>query len=336
MEQKRYRRDTAFLYPSLEEECSPSERELTLELITQITAIVNSANSVLTELVDGGNFSFVNCMPTVHMECISDISTRFVDYENVRICVTGFDEHDYTTRYQDLIKAYQSGNTGISHLISLRIISRQQKAIFAEDNQFDTSITTSLDYLENILVSIMFDISVYHYFGLSSDLPDRKDFNTIKYDYLLHKYTEKEQLDNYGKVFPETPLYLPISLPDVRKLDRRIKHDSRQEVVNEILVSFASFLSESLMAIKVEKDSEGDIVGPSPSIPDDIFAEVEKTIHENKGLKKFVIVFLKDSTENSIKKVIQYTPEGKVPCWVEKKYEGETLYKIVFVKQRDD
>lgn len=336
MRLEKYHRDTAFLYPDLETGCPPNERELTLELITQITMIVNSANNILTELVDGGNFSFVNCMPTVHMECISDVATHFINYENVRICVASFDQYDYTKNYQNLIGAYQSGKTGISHLIALHISSRPQKAIFAEDSQFDTIITTSLDNLENILVSIMFDISIYHYFGLSSDLPARKDFNTIKYCYLLHKYNEKEQTDLYGRELPQSPLYLPISLPHVKKLDRRIKQESRQEVVYEMLDSFATFLSESSMAIKIEKDAEGDLVGPNPPIPNDISSEVQETIHEQKNLNKFIIVFLKDSTGKLIKKVLKYTPEEKVPCWVEKQYEGETLYKIIFVKQRGD
>lgn len=337
MRQKNYRRDTAFLYPELEE-CPFPQKLHTLELITQITAIVTAANNQLMELVDGGTFSFVNCIPSVHMECVSDVSVNSIDYENIRICVARFDEYDYTENYQELIQEYRSGQTGISHLVALNITSHQQKALFLEDKQkqFDTVITTSLDHLENILVSIMFDISIYHYFGLSSDLPYRKKFNRIKFDYLLHKYDARWQTENYGNPFPETPIYLPISLPGVRKLDRRTKPESRQEAVKEVLDSFATFLAESSIALRVIKDSDGDFRSVHSSIPDDLSSEVEGIIRQRNDAKKFSIVFLKNSTEKVTAKVVEYTEQEKLPCWVEKAFEDDMFYKIITVEQGGD
>lgn len=337
-----YRRDTAFLYPDLEK-CTSEERVHTLELITQITAIVTAANSEIMELVDGGNFSFVNCMPTVYMECVSDVSIPAKDYESVRICVVQFEDCDYTKCYEDLISAYRSGVTKISHLVALDITSRSRKASFSEDKnkQFDTIVTINLDQLKNILVSIMFDISLYHYFGLSNDLADRKRFNEIKYKYLIQKYDDKAQTDNYGHRFPSSPIYLPASLPEIKKLNRRTKQQSRQEIVNEILDSFATFLSESSIAIHIQKDSDGCIVNVDNSIrldlvSSDLFNLVEKIVHKESELKAFLIVFLKDSTGNVISKVLEYSENGKVPCWVTKSNEKQMLYKIVSVKQGGD
>lgn len=337
MKQKNYRRDTAFLYPELED-CPLEEKIHTLELITQITAIVTAANNLLMELVDGGTFSFVNCIPSVHMECISNVPTNSADYENIRICVAHFDEYDYTENYQGLIQEYKSGRTGISHLVALNITSRQQKALFSADKEknFDTIITTSLDHLEHVLVSIMFDISIYHYFGLSNELPYRKKFNNIKFDYLVQKLDKKQQGENYGEIFPQEPIYLPISLPGIRKLGRRVKPESRKEAVKEMLNTFATFLAESSMSVQVKKDSQGDIISTSPLIPDDLYSEVEEIIQERSNIKKFSIVFLNNSTKNLTAKVVEYTDQGNLPCWVEKTFEDDIFYKIITVEQGGD
>jgi len=337
MKQKNYRRETAFLYPELEK-CAFEQKLHTLGLITQITAIVTAANNQLVELIEGGTFSFINCMPSVHMECISDISSNFLNYENVRICVVRFDEYDYTENYQKLLQEYKSGQTGISHLVALNITSRQQKALFLEDQQgqFDSVISTSLDHLESILVSIMFDIAMYHYFGLSNDLPFRKRFNKLKFEYLTHKYDKKWQSDNYGSAFPEKNIYLPVSLPEVRKLDRRAKLESRQKAVKEMLDSFATFLAESSLAIQVIKDSDGDFRGLHSDIPEDLEPEVENTIHERNDEKKFSIIFFKNSTEKVSGKVVRCFKEGRLSCWVEKSTENDSLYKIITVEHGGD
>lgn len=336
MKPESYRRDTAFLYPDLET-CTPEQRIQTLELITRITAIVTAANSELAELVDGGNFSYVNCMPEVYMECVSDASISTEDYENVRICVAKFDQFDYLPCYKSLTNAYQSGITKISHLVALCITRHQQKAVFSKDEAgyFDSIITTSLDQLESILVSILFDISIYHYFGLSNNLSDRKKFNEIKYQYLLHKYDQKYQIDNYGRAFPTSPIYLPLSLPEVKTLNRRTKRESRQEIVIQMLNKFATFLSESLMAVHVMKDADGYIMNPS-SVPLNLRDHMEKIVYDKKDLQKFFVVFLENSTGNLTSKVLKYPEKGGLACWIEKGDELQTFYKIVLVKQGGD
>lgn len=331
---ERYRRNTAFLYPDLEK-CTPGERLNTLQLIAQITAKVTSANNTLMELIDGGNFSFVNCMPTVHMECVSDASITPEDYENVRICVSQFDQHDYTAGYKDLVNAYRTGMAKISHLVALNITSRPQKTSFSEDKnkQFDTIVTLNLNHLESILVSIMFDISIYHYFGLSNDLPDRKQFNEIKFTYLSNKYDFRFQSENYGQRFPQNPIYLPGSLPEVRKLKLQVGQENSQKIVKDMLDSFATFLAESSIAIHIEKDSDGDMVGPHSLLPSDLSDQVQKIIRKYKNSPKFAIIFLKDSTGNIISKVVECLNNGNFPCWIEKSDEMHMLYKIVSVKQ---
>lgn len=329
-----YRRDTAFLYPNLVD-ISSEERLRTLGLISQITAIVNLANRELAELVDGGTFSFVNCMPKVHMECISDVVENFTDCDNVRICVTSYNSYDYTNNYDALIQRYRHGKTGISHLVALRITGHPQKVQFTPDknDQFDAVITTSLDYLETILVSIMFDISLYHYYGLSNHLPERKRFNETKYNYLLQKYTAKEQEDIYGNAFSEIPIYLPISLPEVRKIDRRIRSDSRQNAVDDMLDAYATFLANSDLSIAIYKDHDGNILQPWDQIPKDITKTVEDVVRNHKDLEEYVIIFLNGSTGNHKPIVLQYGEGGKIPCWIEKSCEGKNIYKIVSVKQ---
>ena len=69
-------------------------------------------------------------------------------------------------------------NLSISHLVGLRICSSSSQVKFTEPNglPFDVIIETGLEDLEAILVSIMLDISIYHYFCLSNDLLYRKNF----------------------------------------------------------------------------------------------------------------------------------------------------------------
>lgn len=340
---KSYPRDTVFLYPKLENS-SFQERIDTLELINQITAIVKMANHELRELVDGGNFSYVNCMPNVHMECVSDVSTNFDsdgdNYKNIRICIAQFDQYDYLDNYSQLINAYQKGQTQISHLVGLNITRQTQRPKFTEDKNgnFDTLINTSLEFLENILVAIMFDISLYHYFGLSDDILTRKKFNEVKFKYIAGKLDTRAQNTIYGGKLPGSPIYLPISLPEIKKLDRRIKHESRQEMVREMLNSFATFLVSSSMAIHVNRDNDGAILEPSSSIPREIFPQVEKLVLENAEVERFAILFFqgKDSTEILTPKVLEYKAEGTVDCWIEKESEMLTLKIIVSVRQGEN
>lgn len=328
-----YQRNTAFLYPDLEK-ISTDERRRTLGLITQITAIVNLANKELLELVDGGTFSFVNCMPKVHMECVSDMPTKFSDSDSVRICIASFDEYDYTNNYNDLINQYKSGQTRISHLVALHITSHSQRIRFSEDKakKFDAIITTCLDSLEKVLVSIMFDISLYHYYRLSDDLSDRKRFNEIKYEYLLKKFSEREQEELYGCVLPrDTSIYLPISMQEVKIIGRRTRSDTRQDAVSQMLDSYATFLAESSMAIRINKDRNGNMM-QCVNTPPEIASLCKDILHEKKNLEKYVIVFFRSSTESYESIVLEYNEFDKVPCWIEKIHEEKAFYKIFLVK----
>lgn len=331
---ERYQRNTAFLYPDLTN-CTQEERLDTLGLIADLTTIAEIANRQLQDLINGGNFSFVNCMPKVYMRCVSDDSESFRDEDNVRICVTKYNNHDYTSNYQTLAKKYKAGETNISHLVALELSSRSQKTQFSVDvnDQFNAVISASMDSLEKILISIMFDISLYRYFSLSDSLPERKKFNAIKYQYITECYTAKDQEEHYGRVLPQDKvMYLPISLPKVKKIDRCIKRESRQKAVSEMLELFSTFLAQA-KSLRMKRDKKGVILESSDKLPKDISHDVERIAQERLALEKYVIVFLLDSAGNRKSLVLECKEDGTVPCWITKDCEGKAVQHIVWVEQ---
>lgn len=328
-----YQRNTVFLYPDLAG-CGPDERMSILNLITEITSIVQMANRQFQELINSGKFSFVNCMPKVYMRCVSDDPEVFEDQDNVRICVTKFDSHDYTANYQSLTRKYKSGETNISHLVALNLYSRPQKTQFFPDpnDQFNVIINTSMDFLEKILVSIMFDISLYHYFLLSNSLHERKIFNTIKYKYIVDHYTPEKQKDNYGAILsPNSTMYLPISLPEVKKISRHAERDTRQCAVARLLQLFATFLV-CTQSLCITSDQQGNIMNPSDKLPKEIQETVERLVLENCRFSEYIIVFLHDSAQK-YQPIVLECENGEVPCWITRDCEGKAFRHVILVKQ---
>lgn len=344
--EKEYQRNTVFLYPDLTK-CSQEERLCTLNLITKLTAVVKMANRQLKDLIEGGKFSFVNCMPEVYMHCVSDDPATFGEQDNkergkkqdnVRICVTNFDGHDYTENYQELVRKYKAGETNISHLVALDLSTIPRGTQFSPDNneKFNAVISTSMESLETVLVSIMFDISLYHYFLLSDDLRDRKKFNEVKYKYIINQFTQAEQRTHYGAVLSsDRILYLPISLPKVKIINRRTKIESRQDAVEELLKMFATFLARSI-SLQVIRDEQGNIMDSSDELPREIYKDIECIVRENAKLGEYIIVFLPDSTEKAKPFILEFDNDGVVPSWITKDCEGKTIQNIILVRQGDE
>lgn len=326
-------RNTAFLYPDLASE-NQKERRCTLNLITSLTAIVQSANRQLKNLIEGGSFSFVKCMPEVQMHCITEEMDVLDDLDNVRICVTRYDGHDYTLYYDKLTREYVSGHTRISHLVALDLYSTTCHTQFSRDEnkQFDAVISTCLETLEAVLVSIMFDISLYHYFLLSDDLIERKKFNEIKYDHLIKNLTDSEKKVYGTESLVDGPIYLPFSLPEVKVINRRTKNENRQEMVKKLLQRYATFLARST-SLKIKKDQKGNIKDSSDSLPQEIQRTVESVLKEHTNSDEYVIVFSSDSTNNLTHQVLEFDESGSLPSWITKDSEKKAFPYIILVEE---
>lgn len=331
---KDYKRNTAFLYPDLAG-CSPDERKEILDLVADIRAIVKMANRRFRRLIDDGNFSFINCMPKVYMRCVNDRTAALQDMDNIRICIISLDGHDYSGSYSSIVKKYKAGQTDISHLVAIDLSHSQRKTQFLadEDNRFNAVIRTDMDSLEKILVAIMFDISLYHYFLLSDSLSDRKNFNAIKYGYVSESYSSGKQEEYYGVMLSsDKPIYLPISFPQIKETNRWDQAERRQEAVAELKRQFSTFLARS-MSLKIKMDRHGRILDSSDNLPRDISKDTEQIVMENRNSNEFVIVFLCDSARHMEHFVIDCVEDGMVPCWVSKDCEGKSFERSILVQR---
>lgn len=316
-------------------------------LMPDIITSVSLANSEFRHLVEGGQFSFVNCMPTVHMQCVDEDDYEMLEHpENIRICVVKFDNYDYTKNYRKLLDHYKNGKIEISHLVALYITSHQQKIKFEQDasEEFDAIISVGLDSLTKVLLAIMFDISLYHYFLLSDGFEQRRDFNRHKYKYVSELYGRPDQEELFGGDLPllsddiGVKLYLPISWAEVKPIKKSHKDESRQKAIGRMLQTFANFLADEL-SLGVLVDAEGKITNCSAQLPEEISDIVKKTVCEQKDADtEYLMIFFEDSTKllHLLEEpLVQFKKDGKFPCWINKSHEGKGLRYIVRVRRED-
>ena len=192
------------------------------------------------------------------MKCIGDYYNETEDYSNVRICIAKYDDIDYTANYSKIIEERKRGSE-ISHLVALYISSRHKNIVFKNDEsaKFDAIIETDLDHLVVLLTSVMVDISLYHYFMLSSDYKFRSEFNNHKFRYIFNTMSPETIRKVYGNsVVKEKPIYLPFSLQKVGEVIRRTKIESKNETIDSLIYEFAILLTECI-GVAVTVDCNG-------------------------------------------------------------------------------
>lgn len=300
-------RKTFFLYPSLET-LKMDQLKQTNNLIASMNFIVASSNDLIRSILTGGNFSFIDYLPSVLLKSVNDDNTTFIDCKNVRICIVGFNNIDYRSNYNKVIDEFKSGTSDISHLVAIHIIDNEKHPRFIHDDNecFDVLIRTSIDDIENVLVSIMLDISLYHYFSLSTDLEKRKNFNVKKYEYLCNNITPDEQKDIYGQAFDETPIYLSLSLKNINKLSRRKVRESRSEAINELIKDFDCFVLSSL-SYKINCNDRGSILLPGIHKENILhFGDVQDYIRTHIDKQQYYILVPENLTNDTHIYMIEY------------------------------
>ncbi len=265
--------------------------------------IVRSANELILSILKSRGFSFVSYVPSVLLKCVSDEKDSFQDYTNVRICIIGFNKIDYQSYYSEIIKSYKSGKSDISHLVAIDIDDSERIPRFALDTSgnFDVIVHTSIADVDNILTSIMLDISLYHYFSLSHDINDRKQFNKIKFEYLKAHFERTLQEKTYGSVLGDKPIYLPFSLDAIKALARRKKAESRNETINELIMSFGDFILHYL-SYEIRCNIRGSILHADEhrskiKMFGDLQKYVEKYIKDNSSAKEFYLIVFPEVTK---------------------------------------
>lgn len=300
-------RKTVFLYPAMTNLTS-DEIKLTNNLIASMNFIVNSVNELVRTVLTGGNFAFIDYLPSVLLKCVTDDDPSDFNCKNVRICIIGFNNIDYKSNYKKIINEFASGKSDISHLVAIHIVDGKKppKFVFDESKCFDVLIHTSMDDLENVLASIMLDISLYHYFSLSGDLDKRKTFNIKKHKYLRSTLTLDKQKDIYGQAIDERPIYLSFSLERINILSRRKKLESRSETINDLIHDFESFIL-SVLSHEIKCNNRGSIFNPDEhrnSIQN--FDKIEDYIREHKNLDQYYVIAPHNLTDNNSLCMINY------------------------------
>lgn len=300
-------RKTVFLYPSLAD-LKPDEIKLTNNMIASMNFIVNSVNELIRAVLTGGNFSFIDYLPSVLLKCVTDDKPSNLDCKNVRICIVGFNDIDYKSNYKKIINEFTSGKSDISHLVAIHIEDREKtpKFVFDDGESFDVLIHTSMDALENVLASIMLDISLYHYFSLSGDLDKRKAFNAEKHNYLRTTLTPEKQKDIYGQAIDERPIYLSFSLDRINTLSRRKKHDRRSETIDGLIRDFECFILSAL-SHEVKCNNHGSIINPDEH-RDSIhnFGDIQDYIRDHKSDEQYYIIAPHNLTDTASLYMINY------------------------------
>ena len=336
---KRIERKTAFLYPAFSE----LDREtvlITNDLITNVNLVVRAANDSIKSILSQGGFSFINCFPTVSMKPISEESTAHVDSNNVRICILKYNDIDYSENYELLINDYKNGRSDISHLVAVSIQDRDQKVKFEVDplGHFDVIVKSNIDRLKQVLIAIMLDISLYHYFLQSNSLNDRKDFNKVKIDYISN-FLKEDIYNSYGVMGDEKlPSYLPISWKYTTKFERYKTKDSRREHILSLIDFYASFLVNSI-AYEVVFNEHG-------RIADNPNNETIKNLDvvQNFITKKYIdgeaqkISFIIPDNATEIDQIImiEYCKDDPnwVHSWMNKELEDIGSYQIITAIER--
>lgn len=237
-------RNTLFLYPNLNE-FKEEEQNTILKLISDLKFIINDSNEKIERILRNGSFAYIRCLPTVEMEGIT-----YVDLEDdsvselVRICIIEFEGNNYESDYKTICEKYTNNSLGISHLVGLKInLSLKEVNFIKPDNSpFDVVIETGLNNLKAIIISIMLDISIYHYFLLSNVIDYRKKFSNIK----MQGIKNSDLKDEYGKnVDFDKIKYLPFTYPYIKNLlslDSNINESTSKDKIENLIENYFDFI----------------------------------------------------------------------------------------------
>lgn len=237
-------RTVLFLYPDLEDD-NLIEQNIISKIISDLKIIINTSNRNIRKILQDGSFSYIKCLPYIEMEEANKKPTiRMV--ELVRVCVIGYNEKNYEDVYSDICEKYLNNTLNISHLIGLKINTDLKAIKFTkpEESSFDVIIESNLNDLESILISIMLDTSIYHYFSLNNDIEYRKNFSQIK----INGIKSSKYVDYYGNDIDLSNIkYLPFSYPYVKKyfeLQSENSNQEREKIISELITAYFTFIKQ--------------------------------------------------------------------------------------------
>lgn len=248
-------RNAVFVYPDLGK-LNRQQSLKTNKMITSMYLIIDMANKWIEKILYSKAILRVNCLPTAKLKMVPTLDNSNLMIDNIRICIVNFQGIDYSDNYEKIINDYRNPASKISHLVALHILNDEDNnVVFEPDNssRFDVIIKTNRTNLQNVLISIMLDIFLYHYFWLSTDIQERKEFNAKKIKYIIDCLSCDRLKEVYGNDFTnDHPDYLPFSL-DCLKTEK-----FNLDKLNELLQSYSDFIINGL-GKRVEINENGNV-----------------------------------------------------------------------------
>lgn len=227
-----YRRIVLFLYPNVEDFPNDVIREKVVDLKESLYYIISDVNELVARVFSSDAFVNSKYIPVIESQAINKVynEVKEDDIHDIRICVTSFEDYDFSDKYCHLISKEKLAKNDVSHLLSVKLFSKTKKYLWktSEDENYSAVIETGVNELGKVIVSIMLDIALYHYFRLPADLSYRQSFSMIKKQYLDLSMSSIARKASFGTP-DEKRLeirYLPISLPyvdDIQKNPDKIK-----------------------------------------------------------------------------------------------------------------
>lgn len=243
-----YRRKVLFLYPNIDDFPNEIIREKVVDLIDSLYYIISDANEFVARAFSSDVFVNSKYIPVIESQAINkahdEVSKE--DIHGLRLCVTSFDEYDFSDKYSNLISKKNLVENDISHLLSIKLYSKSKKYSWkaSTDESFSAIIETGVNELTKIVVSIMLDIALYHYFKLPKGLVYRQSFGLIKKEFLDASLSNNEMRAVYGSSGDkrENIRYLSISLSFIDDIDRE------PENIQSLLKTFTDFYYRHVIA----------------------------------------------------------------------------------------
>jgi len=235
--------------------------------------------------------------------------------KDLRVCIIKFNDCDYTDIYVEYLRNLDFKANNISHLIAITINDRMEeepkwKNPSITNCHINAEVECNRNYLGVIILSILFDIVLYHAYGLSQDYDVRRKYKLEKTKF-IHNTFHDEILSLYGNS-PENLIdvkYLPLSYKYIMESNATlISPEVFEKLVNdfnEIFIKMISTIFIDKIIITQNKFKLDSNIFEN-NLPDSVSEVIEKNISKIKEAKRnycLLCCFTEDSTEEQIHKI---------------------------------
>lgn len=243
-----FRRKVLFLYPNAEDFSDKAIVEKIEDLVDSLYYIIREANEFVSRTFSSNVFINSKYIPVIESQAINKVYDEVTkeDIHGLRLCVTSFDEIDFSEKYSGLISKNSLDENDISHLLSIELFSKSKRYSWKEskNENFSALIETGVNELTKIIISIMLDIALYHYFKLPKGLVYRQSFGLIKKEFLNASlsYNQMKKVFGSSDAKRSNIKYLSISLSYIDDIDRE------PQKIRSLLEAFTDFYYKHVIA----------------------------------------------------------------------------------------